>query len=873
MRRLFITLAFFALLFPLNAQEPNNISANLYRQLQLFPQEKVYLMTDKAAYVAGEHLWFRAFLTDAFSHRLDIPQSRYVYVDLIAPDGEVVKQHKIRPDSNGVFHNRIELADDMVEGTYLLRAYTTYMRARTDYIFEKKVFIADPQSSVIAVEPQFTITRDRNVSVQFRFRDLRDSSFLRIETIKLKVGKGELEEFPGRRTVSFRTDPQKDKYLYLTFSHNNRRYQKFIPIPYPNETPFDVSFFPEGGYLIDNAPSKVGFKALRTNGLSEDISGTVFDSNDQPVASFQSLHAGMGSFTLFPEVGEWFYALCSNKDTTLKFELPIVQLNACALRVIERNDQFIITAQDQRNTLKDDLFLIAHLRGMVLYADKMPQNNMLVLQSADLPAGIIQLLLLDKELNPLSERLVFNKQRDFIQAAITPDQADYGRRELVKVNVTLEVPKGRDPFGHDYVANGSFALSVTDDCDILPDSTMTIASYLLLSSELRGYIEDTGFYLTDDPNAKEALDALMLTQGWRRYDIPKAAKGKIEEPTSYIEGGQEFSGTVKEYLLSKIVPNGLVWIMAPEMDYIEKALTDKSGKFYASGFEFPDSTQYMIFARAEKNRRVELTLNPQQSPLPTNAVMALSKSTNKSFSDYVAKANQKFIDEQGMRSYEVPEVVVTAKKNDEERSIYSSEIGGHVVPQMILERFHLDIVSMLKQAADVYKVTTDYPIKVFLRPLSIHVGAALIVLDDVPMSSETSLDVFVGIPIKRIEILKAPFSYILGLQGGGGAILITTGWEEEEARKPTPNMTKITPLGYKKAAEFYAPKYETEDQRNTPKPDLRTTIYWKPDVQVVDGKASVEFYTADAAKTTYSAVLEGITTDGVVVRKVGKVNI
>ena len=35
--------------------------------------------------------------------------------------------------------------------------------------------------------------------------------------------------------------------------------------------PFDVAFFPEGGYLIDGQPCRVGFKALGRDGLSRQV--------------------------------------------------------------------------------------------------------------------------------------------------------------------------------------------------------------------------------------------------------------------------------------------------------------------------------------------------------------------------------------------------------------------------------------------------------------------------------------------------------------------------------------------------------------------------------------------------------------------------
>ena len=74
------------------------------------------------------------------------------------------------------------------------------------------------------------------------------------------------------------------------------------------------------------------------------------------------------------------------------------------------------------------------------------------------------------------------------------------------------------------------------------------------------------------------------------------------------------------------------------------------------------------------------------------------------------------------------------------------------------------------------------------------------------------------------------------------------------------------PLGYQEQAEFYSPRYETEESREIGPPDLRTTIYWNPDVKVsADGVASFDFYTADSP-SDYSVVIEGITEDGMLIR-------
>ena len=887
MRCIFTSLAMLLLLLPLKGQEAINIAANFHHQLLMSPQEKVFLMTDKAIYIAGEHIWFRAFLTDALSHRLDIPQSRYVYVELINPAGTICKRLMIRPDTQGVFHNRIELSDDLAEGTYLIRAYTAYMRSQPDYIFEKRVFIADPQSRMIGVEHEFAFSHDSNVSIQFRFRDLRDSTFLPIEVIKMSVGEGEFKEFSAKKSILFNANREKDKYLYLTFTYNSRKYQKFIPIPYPNNSSFVVSFFPEGGSLINNVFSKIGFKALRSDGLSTEITGAIYDSDNQHIISFESLHAGMGSFLLMPEVGKTYYSLCVNEEgISMRFDLPTAKANVHALKVIQRNEQFIINTHNNCTIPASDLFLLIHVRGMVYYSDKLPPNGIIALQADDLPSGIIQILLLDKEMHPLSERLVFNRLQDFAMAKLVPDRPKYGRRTPVKVAIKLDVPKGYDN-------NGSFAVSVTDDSDLLPDSTMTLASYLLLSSELKGYIEDANYYLSDDPKAKDALDALMLTQGWRRYDVPAIVKGNLTETESYVEEGQEFFGYVKEVLLGRPAQEVSVFIMAPDMEYIQEVQTDKSGIFYASGFEFPDSTRYTIFASAPRGRSVELKLEPELSPLPAQPVGVRGEVAYAPFNDYVAKVGKRYVDEYGIRSYELNEVVVSASKKEFGKSVYSSDLGGgRVVQQQIIESNQFDIVRILKQSSDINVVEKNNSVLIYLRPIistpqpsdASKTGATstntvefvtepvLIVVDDINMGKEFQISSLIGIPIARIEVLRPPTSIIFGPNGTFGVLLITTGQRGAATHKPLPYSVSVVPLGYKGAVEFYSPVYETDTQRYSSKPDLRTTIYWKPDIQITDGVANIEFYTSDAY-STYSMVLEGITADGLVVRQVGKIKV
>ena len=78
-------------------------------------------------------------------------------------------------------------------------------------------------------------------------------------------------------------------------------------------------------------------------------------------------------------------------------------------------------------------------------------------------------------------------------------------------------------------------------------------------------------------------------------------------------------------------------------------------------------------------------------------------------------------------------------------------------------------------------------------------------------------------------------------------------------------------MGYQGPKEFYSPVYETKEQQDNETPDLRTTVYWNPDIQTLpDGKAEVLFYPADAP-TAYSAIIEGQTKYGRLIRNTSKI--
>ncbi|MDR0559153.1 MAG: TonB-dependent receptor plug domain-containing protein [Prevotellaceae bacterium] len=830
----------FALLFAagVKAQSIHPLEEKLGKQLKSFPQEKIYLHTDKSTYVSGEKVWYRAYLVDAILHAPAV-LSRYIYVELVSPAGESVSRDKIRPSADSAFHNSISLPDDLAEGTYLIRACTNFMRNREDYFFEKKIFVADPQSFMYQISTDF-VFENKNVKFKLNVSDY-DNKPINVENLSIRIDTGKMKKFDINDGYSFKKTSDKTQTVYVEFERNGRKFKKYMPVP---DDDFDVSFFPEGGSLISDIHCRIGFKALKSSGVSEDsISGEIFDGNNSSIGVFKSVHAGMGAFYFYPEHGKNYFAECKTQDgKTKRYKLPASQSDACALKVTQNKSKMYINVLKGKDFRDRTLNLLVHLRGIPVYSGEI--ENIISIDKSTLPSGVIQILLVDSDMNTLSERLYFNLNSiEIPKTELTPDKTDYGKREHAAVKIAVTDREGNP-------LDGNVSVSVTDNRDVLPDSLFTITSSLLLSSEIRGYVESPAHYLKIPSDA----DYLMLTQGWRRYSMPAVFKDSIEKPVHYLEAGQEISGTVKRVLGSKVNENNSVSVFSPA-GYFDMTLSDENGRFSFNGFEFPDSTMFVVQALNKRGGKyVELLVDPETAP-PVKPFVVSEFEYDSLFKNYVEKADLKYSDEFGMRVTTLEEIVITGHKDEpltHKTSMYSSSFNTVVK------------ADAFKNATDLSRALMEIPgvfvsgNKVSIRGSSIAPQFIIddIIWDDFDLNSVNIRDV------ERIEVMKDAQAAVLGSRGAGGAIIIYTKTGTVNNKNvPQFNVKTLFPKGYKKDVEFYSPKYDVPFAGI----DRRTTIYWNPNIVLKSGDGEFDFYTADAS-TSYTVTVEGLTKDGRIVR-------
>ena len=129
-----------------------NIKQRILNYYARLPQEIIYVHTDRAYYVPGDTIWFRAHIVDAVTHT-PISRSRYVYVELLDNAADTLVQRiivKCGPD--GIFANQLILPRHLHGGTYTLAAYTQWMRNfSVERFYYKQLTIVGNDTSVAAV--------------------------------------------------------------------------------------------------------------------------------------------------------------------------------------------------------------------------------------------------------------------------------------------------------------------------------------------------------------------------------------------------------------------------------------------------------------------------------------------------------------------------------------------------------------------------------------------------------------------------------------------------------------------------------------------------------------------------------------------------
>lgn len=539
----------------------------------IYPQEKLHVVTDRNVYSSGDTVWCRVFVVDAANHK-QVNISKYVYLELLNPFGEVSDRIKII-EKDGVYSGYIPIDEDIYQGDYTLAAYTMYSENEgKDYFFRKPLRLLSQYSSKYVIESEFTPTVSGEVKGSFRIKSINGEK-MNYNVMSWTMKDGKYKEMPdARKGFSRKFNRGKGEDIVLVRFGD---YYRYVPVEYPIEK-IDIVFYPEGGWLIGGKECRVAFKAIDEVGNGVSASGIVCDDADNVIAEFSTVHNGMGCVEFTPEEGNRYYAKYLGRDGEARsVEIGSPRSEAASLRYDVADDKSYFSVAGGEGL---DLELVLALRGGGILASPISADAPLYINRSELPTGLYQALLVSR-----SDSVVMSERLFFVGA--DSEAPKISKVSLDSMSISLKAPAISSADCSVRILNGKILKEKVD---------RDIRTRLLLESELRGRIENPAYYFSDDPDAEQNLDLVMMVNGWSRYNIPEAIKGKYEEPRIPLEIGQEISGQVRSRWKGKPLKDVLIYAIAPKSNFGTFAETDAQGNFRLNGFDLPDGTSFIIRA-------------------------------------------------------------------------------------------------------------------------------------------------------------------------------------------------------------------------------------------------------------------------------------
>ena len=457
-------------------------------------QEKVYLHLDNNCYFKGDTIWYKSYVVRADNLGYT-DMSHILYVELLSPDGLVVERQNIIVSPDGYGDGNFALKDSLYSGYYELRAYTRWMLnfRVTEHPYGRK---------------------DREY---FYNKEMASDFFRQFGTVYSRVV-----------PVYERPDSAGDYAQKYIVSRPKTRIEK------EQKEDLLVNFYPEGGHLIAGTRCRVAFEVHDEEGQQIDIEGAVRIPNRSDSLRIRTTHQGRGVFTVDVPTDGRLRARFTYHGKDYRFDLPKAEDVGCALRLDATGSE--LTAEiEPHGFAAGSSFAVAVLcRGVLKYFQTLtnsPQqgnHTSHLIDASLLPTGVNNLIVLDEDGRLLADRLFFVNHHDFDlnPVSVSGFQSEYQPFEAVTLQ--FQAP----------AAMKHLSISVRDGAnEELTYDTGSIMTDLLLSSELKGFVAYPDYYFeADDAEHRQALDLLMMVQGWRRYDFTEITNGERlrYEPEQYM---------------------------------------------------------------------------------------------------------------------------------------------------------------------------------------------------------------------------------------------------------------------------------------------------------------------------------------------------
>jgi hypothetical protein len=763
-----------------NAMTGGEPAGKLDQYISTTSHQKLYLHFNKNSYVAGEEMWFNAYLLDAVNHLPDTAQTN-IYVDLISSGG-VLMERRVLLAANGTAEGDISLPLTLPDGNYYIRAYTNWMRNFDEDFFFKRYFYIENN----------------------RYDDIIPRSEVR----------------------------------------SNRRFNRDLG---RKAAEFEFAFFPEGGEMIGNVTNRVAFKAADALGRGVDAKGVVVDGNGNELVRFETIYAGMGSFELLPEPGSVYHARVSiNGQRARTFELPAARRDGVAIRVERENNEILLNLSSGLSPgdhgFIDKVVLIAHTRGEVKYSETIQLVNGsagISISEERFPAGITHFTVFSENHVPLAGRLVFVDRDDGFIFTPRVRKIEQDGEEYYALQLNVSDPDGNP-------VEGRFSMSVLTGNFDPPGTSANIISNVLLSSDLKGVIENPQHYFDHEKDLKTGLDHLMMIHGWRRFSWTSVLAGElprlIHEPSSSIT----VAGRLIDPANDEPVAGQFIQLKVLGDNDVFTSRTTSRGRFEFGGLNYPDAFRIELSSRRLHGN------HPPRIELATSDISGFDYTPN-------IHTREEQVTGRGSNWSRTPEAgrspyaLATGSKSSSPRQYGIPDQTIFIDRDQSTHRTIYDV--LLAKAVGLQAHGNQL---IFRGPSSIHLSnEPMYMVNGVQTSRATVLGMN-PMEVERLELYRGTSAAAFGVRGGAGVIIAFTRQAGDRGFEDTKEYVIV---GYHSPREFYSDVI-TNALGYSPEDRTARTILWEPGLTTGSDGADIVILPVSPGSETMKLIIEGVGTAG-----------
>jgi len=635
-----------------------------------------------------------------------------------------------------------------------------------------------------------------------------------------------------------------------------------------------LQFFPESGYLVDGIQMMTGFKATDQWGAPADVKGVIKTEEGTTVTAFSSYHDGIGRLIFTPQAGKKYFAEVQTTAGPRTYTLPDVRPSGINFNVqdVKGGKQIQLSRGEKEKSKYDNLLVVAQINNQVVFENEISFDDFpsVVGQigTSNLPSGILHFTVFSKEGLPLCERLTFVDNGEYrTSPGISTTKFSAGKKALNEFDISFPD-----------IMQRSLSASVTAVPEFSFNDDNNIYSQFLLTGDLKGHINNPAWYFENqNDSTRLALDNLMITQGWSRFNWTSVLKGTFPGKKHTDQLFISVSGSVKDEKNKEILSGGKLNFFVEAEDSSRttyEAMVDANGKFKIDSLIFSGRSKffYAYTDAKDKQRSAVITVNSGQESFPSanpqNAENSILRNTTVSSNKGEVDTRHSYVQARFNEVKELERITLQSKTRKKSVDVINDKYTSGVFRSPGKENLDninepandksLNVVDYIKNSIQQIEIQGGQFVN--RKNISLMSGRKWLVgvfIDQVP-SSIAQLRTMRVQDVALIKFFEAGFVGV-GSEFPGGAIAVYTKSNEES--KPG-KLDYFEYNGYAINKEFYNPDYSDGGAKLTTL-DNRTTLYWNPDIFTDEANRSVKirFFNNDFSKR-FKIVMEGFDADG-----------